>query len=199
MSRPSPVSNKDFPWSFPVAVAQLPEAGLHQVLETSTAQRQAIAAAAGVNAVLEATATFEVEPEAEGRVNVTGTVRARVVQTCVVSLDPVENDIDEHIAAVFAPPSQIPLTPKSVQKEDGDDAEIPDLPEPIVNGVIDLGHLALEFLILGIDPYPRKPGVAFTAPETPEDPDEHPFAALRALKAAPGKYVGSKGKKPKGK
>lgn len=199
MSKSGAMSDKDFPWSFPVAVAQLPEAGLHQVLETSAAQRQEIAAAAGVNAVLEATASFDVVPEAGGRVNVSGRVRARVEQTCVVSLDPVENDIDEPIVVEFAPPSQIPLSLKAVQKEEGDDAEIPDPPEPIVNGVIDLGQLALEFLILGIDPYPRKPGVAFIPPENPEDPDEHPFAALKALKAAPGKPVGSKGRKPKGK
>lgn len=191
--------DKDFPWSFPVAVAQLPEAGLQQALETTAAQRELIAAAAGVNAVLQATAAFEVLPEAGGRVNVTGNVRARVEQTCVVSLDPVENDIDEHIVVEFAPPSQIPVSAKSVQTEEGDDAEIPDQPEPIVNGVIDLGQLATEFLILGIDPYPRKPGVVFTPPETPKDPDEHPFAALKALKAAPGKPSGSKGKKPKGK
>ncbi len=191
--------DKDIPWSFPVALAHLPEAGLHQVLETSAAQRELIAAAAGVNAVLQATATFEVMPEAGGRVNVTGTVRARVEQACVVSLDPVENDIDERITAVFAPSSQIPVSAKSVQKEEGDEAEIPDVPEPIVNGVIDLGQLASEFLILGIDPYPRKPGVAFTPPDIPEDPDEHPFAALKALKVAPDKSSGSKGKKPKGK
>lgn len=199
MSKSGAMSDKDFPWSFPVAVAQLPEAGLHQVLETSAAQRQEIAAAAGVNAVLEATASFDVIPEAGGRVNVSGRVRARVEQTCVVSLDPVENDIDEPIVVEFAPPAQIPLSLKAVQKEEGDDAEIPDPPEPIVNGVIDLGQLALEFLILGIDPYPRKPGVAFIPPENPEDPDEHPFAALKALKAAPGKPAGSKGRKPKGK
>ncbi len=199
MSKPGHMPDKNLPWSFPVVVAQLPEAGVHQVLETSAAQRQEIAAAAGVNAVLQATATFEVVPEAGGRVNITGNVRARVEQACVVSLDPVENDIDERFTAVFAPPSQIPVTPKSVQKEEGDDAEIPDPPEPIINGIIDLGQLAVEFLILGIDPYPRKPGIAFSPLETPEDPDEHPFAALKALKAAADKPAGPKGRKPKGK
>lgn len=184
------------PWSFPILVSQLPEAGLHQVLETTPAQRGLLAAAAGVTAVLQAEASLDVTPEAGGRVHVAGTVRARVEQTCVVSLDPVENDVEELIDVTFAPPDQISAMPKSVQKEQGDDAEIPDLPEPIVNGAIDLGKLATEFLVLGIDPYPRKPGAAFAAPETPPDPDEHPFAALRALKEAPG---GSKGKKPKGK
>lgn len=190
------MTNSDLPWSFPVMVAQLPEAGLHQVLEASAAQRDLIAKATGVNAVLSATASFDVVPETEGRVSVTGKVTARVEQTCVVSLDPVENDIDEEIAVVFAPPSQIPVSARSVQKEQGDDAEIPDPPEPIVHGAIDLGQLATEFLALGIDPYPRKPGVAFVPPETPEDPDEHPFAALKALKEKPG---APRGKKPKGK
>ena len=195
MSKTGRMPDSNLPWSFPVLVSQLPDAGLHQVLETTPAQRSLLAAAAGVNAVLKAEASLDVTPEAGGRVHVAGTVRARVEQTCVVSLDPVENDVEEPIEVTFAPPEQISATPKSVQKEQGDDAEIPDPPEAIVNGAIDLGQLAAGFLVLGIDPYPRKPGAAFAAPETPPDPDEHPFAALRALKEAPG---GSKGKKPKG-
>jgi len=184
------------PWSFPVLVSQLPEAGLHQVLETTPTQRSLLATAAGVNTVLKAEASLDVVPEAGGRVHVSGTVRARVEQTCVVSLEPVENDVEEPIEVTFAPPEQIAATPKSVQKEQGDEAEIPDPPEAIVNGAIDLGKLATEFLVLGIDPYPRKLGAAFVSPETRADPDEHPFAALRALKDAPGR---PKGKKPKGK
>lgn len=198
MSKTGHTPDSELPWSLPVAVAQLPEAGLHQVLETSAAQRELMAAAAGVTAVLEATATFEVVPEREGRVSVTGHVRARVEQTCVVSLDAVENTLDEPVTAVFAPPSQIPVNPKPVQKEEGADADIPDPPEPIVNGVIDLGQLALEHLILGIDPYPRKPGVAFASPVSPDNPADHPFAALKALKDGPDKPKGSRGRKPKG-
>lgn len=194
----SKVVESDLPWSFPVVVAQVPEAGLHQVLDTSAAQRDLLAAVAGVNAVLKATAIFEVVPERDGRVRVTGSVRARVEQTCVVSLEPVENDLDEAISVVFAPASQIPVNPKPVQKEEGDDAEIPDPPEPIVNGIIDLGQLAMEHLILGIDPYPRKSGASFVPPATPDDPDEHPFAALKALKEAVDEPKGSKGRKPKG-
>ena len=34
-------------------------------------------------------------------------------------------------------------------------------PDEIVNGQIDLGALTAEFLVLGLDPYPRKPGVDF--------------------------------------
>jgi hypothetical protein len=47
--------------------------------------------------------------------------------------------------------------------------------------VVDLGALATEFLILGLDPYPRKAGAVFQPP-APAQPDESPFAALAKLK-----------------
>ena len=39
-----------------------------------------------------------------------------------------------------------------------------DDPDPVIDGKIDLGALAAEFFALGLDPYPRKPGVEFVAP-----------------------------------
>jgi hypothetical protein len=40
-----------------------------------------------------------------------------------------------------------------------------------------------EFLVLGIDPYPRKPGEVFTPPEPAGDAKrDNPFAALEKLK-----------------
>ena len=53
--------------------------------------------------------------------------------------------------------------------------------EPLIGGTVDLGALAAEFLILGIDPYPRKPGALFQPPPDAK-PDQGPFAALAALK-----------------
>jgi len=49
----------------------------------------------------------------------------------------------------------------------------------------DLGAVATEFLMLGIDPYPRKPWAEFAAPKVDSD-GAHPFAALAALKKDPG-------------
>jgi len=192
-NKASEMADKTIPWSFPVAVAQLPELGARQNLEATAAQRDAIAAVTGLAAVIEAKAAFDLAHSPGGQVHVTGRVRARVQQMCVVTLDPVENDVDEPIDVMFAPPSQIPVSAKVVQSEEGDEFEIPDPPEPIVNGFIDLGQLAAEFLALGLDPYPRKPGAEFVPPEVAADPEEHPFAALKALKDAP---AASKVKKP---
>jgi hypothetical protein len=54
-------------------------------------------------------------------------------------------------------------------------------PDEIVNGQVDLGALTAEFLALGLDPYPRKPGVDFNFEDGSAKPDS-PFAALGRLK-----------------
>lgn len=175
-------------------VSQIPDGGLHQAVEAGPEQLRALTALANINAVRQAKAEFDLVRISGERVHVTGHVKAVLEQTCVVTLEPLENIIDEPIDVIFAPADQIPITPKVTTKEEGEDAEIPDPPEPIVNGRIDLGQLAAEILMLGIDPYPRKPGAVFDPPEEPDDPDAHPFAALRALKAPASK---GKPKKPK--
>ena len=43
-------------------------------------------------------------------------------------------------------------------------------------------RLATDALLLAVDPYPRKPDVVFEPLVAPEDPEDHPFAALKALK-----------------
>ena len=84
--------------------------------------------------------------------------------------------------------------------EEDDEMRVDDPPEPIVNGAIDIAALATEFLVLALDPYPRKEGAMFEPVIAPVDPADHPFAALEALKtsgapAGPGKS----GSKTKGK
>jgi hypothetical protein len=67
-------------------------------------------------------------------------------------------------------------------QEDGE-IEVPaeDEPEVLVNETVDLGAIATEFLVLGVDPYPRKPDAIFEAPAA-GDSSARPFAALAALK-----------------
>jgi uncharacterized metal-binding protein YceD (DUF177 family) len=186
--------DKANPWSLRVAVAQIPDTGLHRALEASAEQRQALADLAGVGAVTAANASLDLALMRGGRVHVSGRVTARVGQTCVVTLEPIENDIDEAIDLTYAPPEQIPVLADLVDDAAGSDAEIPDPPEPIVEGMIDLGRLATDALLLAIDPYPRKPGAVFEVQATPPDPKDHPFAALKSLRKGTDS---TKPKKPK--
>lgn len=169
------------PWSVPVFVAQIPDTGLHRDIEAGEATRDAMAEIGDLREILSASASFDVTPKSNGRFHVTGRVQARIGQTCVVTLDPIENDIDESIDLIFAPPEQIPQLADLVDEAAESDTEIPDPPEPIVNGFIDLGRLATDALFLGVDPYPRRPDAVFEPPVVAADPEDHPFAALRAL------------------
>jgi Large ribosomal RNA subunit accumulation protein YceD len=192
----SGMTKKPDPWRVPVIVTQVPETGLHRDIEADAAVRQAMADLAELREVLSAKASFDVTPKSGGRFQVTGLVRARVGQTCVVTLEEIENDVDEPIDLIFAPPEQIPQMADLVDEAEETDGETPDPPEPIVGGIIDLGRLATDALLLGIDPHPRKPDAVFQPMVEAADPEDHPFAALKALKVDLKRPAS---RKPKGK
>ena len=187
---------KPDPWRVPVAVEKIPDTGLHRDLEADQATRDAVADVGGLREVLSVQASFDVTPMRGGRFHVAGRVRARIGQTCVVTLEEMESDIDEPIDLIFAPPDQIPEMAALVDEAEESDEDTPDPPEPIENGIIDLGRLATDALYLAVDPYPRKPDAVFEPLVEAPDPEDHPFAALKALQVTPKK---SGAKKPKGK
>jgi Large ribosomal RNA subunit accumulation protein YceD len=164
------------PWSVPVALHEVPETGRHLDLVADERVRAAVARLAGVTSLPRLAASFDLSPRGRTGLHVVGRVSATVGQICVVSLEPIENEVDEPIDLLFSSIATSSSPP-------GAEVEIPveDVPEPLVDGSVDLGALATEFLLLGIDPYPRKPGAVFQAP-APADDTAHPFAALAALK-----------------
>jgi hypothetical protein len=189
--RPDTIAN---PWSARVVVAQIPETGLHRDIEADGATRMALAKIAGVRDIKSARASFDLMHGRDDGVHVRGRVSARVGQVCVVSLDPIENDVVENIDLVFVPASQVRELADTIDDDDDTDPgrDIPDAPEPIVNGAIDLGRLATDALFLGIDPYPRKPDAVFVPPPSAADLEDHPFASLKALKIDPTSPGGKK-------
>jgi uncharacterized metal-binding protein YceD (DUF177 family) len=166
------------PWSFPVAVEDIPETGLHIEIDAPEAVRSELAALAGLRALSRLSAVFDVARRGAG-VRVTGQVNAHVGQTCVVTLEPIENDLMESIDLRFAPHLTEAIQPRSDTADLHADGEEP--PEPLSDGKVDLGAIATEFLLLGIDPYPRKAGAEFS-PVKSVDSATKPFAALEALK-----------------
>lgn len=171
------------PWRAFVPVVQIPDSGLHREIEADQATRAAMAGIAGLREISSARASFDLRPRSGGRVHVAGRVQARVGQTCVVTLEPLESDIDEEVDLIFTPSEQISELAEPADSDD--DYQMEEPPEPIENGMIDLGRLATDVLFLAIDPYPRKEGAVFEHQVTATDPEDHPFAALKTLKAAP--------------
>jgi Large ribosomal RNA subunit accumulation protein YceD len=179
------------PWQVPVAIEDVAaETGRHFDLVADSDVRAAVARVAGLRNLPRLQAAFDVTRSGTNGLHVTGRVSATVGQNCVVTLEPLANEVEEDIDLLFAPP------PPPVERKAGeDDGEAKssgrperrfDRPEPLIGGVVDLGALATEFLILGLDPYPRKPGAVF---EPPQDlkPDPGPFAALAELKGRDGR------------
>jgi uncharacterized metal-binding protein YceD (DUF177 family) len=176
MSEPAP------PWSVPVRLSDIAETGRRVTVEADAATRAALAGALGVDSVQRASATFDLSAWGRDGVHVAGRVSATVGQSCVVTLEPVVNEISEDVDVDFAPEPAAVARPKS-EEEAPSSIEGPD---PLVGDSIDVGALATEYLILGVDPHPRKPGIAFDAPKLAEKAEDaaegSPFAALAALK-----------------
>ncbi|MBS0248840.1 MAG: DUF177 domain-containing protein [Proteobacteria bacterium] len=173
------------PWSVPVTLDQITDSGLHRDIEAPESVRLAIAKLAGLRDVPELTAAFDLAKTAS-KVHVSGRVHGRIGQTCVVSLEPMETVIDEPIDLTFAPPAAGAAAMTDVHGVEPRRSADDDAPEPLVGNSIDLGAIASEFLVLAIDPYPRKEGAEFAPPEV-EKGGNYPFAALAALKKEPGK------------
>ncbi|MFG1432279.1 DUF177 domain-containing protein [Xanthobacter sp. V2C-8] len=164
----------DLPLRHVLSVAEVPPHGVDVRIETSEAERASLARRMGVIAVPAFAATLHVAPEGADGLRVTGRLEAAVVQACGVTLEPFEAPVREEIEVHFVPAGT--AVPPGAEEDESYDP-----PDEIENGAIDLGALASEFLALGIDPYPRKPGVVFEAPA--EDAAAiSPFSALSRLK-----------------
>ena len=166
------MSAAPFPITRLVAVDRLPEGGARAKIEASAEECAALAREFKIPTVHSLTGEYHVKGTTR-RIHVKGIVRGRVTQVCVVTLDPFDTEVAEEVDVDFSEHIE-------PQPEGRDEADL-NRPDEIVNGKIDLGALTAEFLALGLDPYPRKPGVAFDEPAAGAD-EASPFAALNRLK-----------------
>jgi uncharacterized protein DUF177 involved in 23S rRNA accumulation len=178
------------PWQIPVKIEDVAETGRRFDLVAGNDVRAAVARVVGLRDLPRLEANFDVTRHGTDGLRVCGRLSATVGQNCVVTLEPLTNEVEEAVDLLFAP------TLPPVERRAGDDeaaeegSERPrrswNGPEPLIGGVVDLGALATEFLILGLDPYPRKPDAVFEPPQDVK-PDPGPFAALAGLKDKHGR------------
>jgi uncharacterized metal-binding protein YceD (DUF177 family) len=147
----------------------------HRRLTADEPTRARIAELLDLVALNSLEAEVEVRPIRKGG-EVHGRLKAEVVQTCGVTLEPFETRIQAEFTAQF--------TTEANERKSAHDEEfsLEDLDEPdlIENGVVDLGGYVVEHLALEIDPFPRKPDAVFEAAQ--EEGEPSPFAALAKLK-----------------
>jgi hypothetical protein len=167
------------PFSRPIRVETIPREGLRTIIEADAAERAALAAFNNLHAVGRLVADLTLKPGVGGVINVRGEVAADITQTCVVTLEPFAASFVEPVDLQFAAPSAAPARRSATEGERESAAlDDGDQPDPIIEGKIDLGALAAEFLTLGLDPYPRKPGAAFEPPKAGQSPADSPFSGL---------------------
>jgi Large ribosomal RNA subunit accumulation protein YceD len=163
-----------------LAVETVPDIGLDIRICANETERAALADAYGLVAVQTFEAGFRVQKQGRKRYAVSGVLHALVTQTCTVSLEPFETLVSAPVEVEFAPLGE-PASPKMTVGGAATFAGPQDPADPIINGQIDLGALAAEFLALNLDLYPRKPGVTFeeTSVGGEASGPESPFAVLR--------------------
>jgi len=171
-------------------LARLGTAGdVVQVIADET-QRAAIARWAGVLSLENFSAQVEIRKLAPTRFGFSYALKADVTQACVVTLDPVPAHLEHCFSRELEftgqtarrKPAQSRSEPESVSEVVLDSLE-DEGPEQIESLHYDLAAALLEEFVLALEPYPRRPGVAFAPPSDGLEPPESPFAVLKGLKS----------------
>ena len=166
-------------------------AGTALDIVASDGERAALAKRFGFLSLPAFSARVTVDSRPGGQIVVEGRLRGRIVQACVLTLDPVTQDLDDAFRIVFKKDLAEERDPES--GEAVLNAQV-DAPEPLTGNLLDIGEIVAEQLSLAADPYPRRPGAKLEdvlprprgggrkgAPEQ----RRHPFAGLAALRDKP--------------
>ena len=183
MSGPTPGDLPDLGLRLPVA--GLPDSGKVIPIDLGETARKALATYLDIIAVNSAKGEIRIRPWRGKGMRLEGAVTATLTQQCVVSLEPMETRAESVFVRKYLPPSMIQADEAKVPGDLTVDPLEEDPPEPLP-AEIDLGAIIAEELALAVDPYPRRPDVAFSWEEgavAPADEDVYrPFEALKILK-----------------
>jgi hypothetical protein len=153
----------------------------HEILATDL-ERAHLAERLGLVSLDRLAATVRLQRLPDALVRVSGRWEAEVVQSCVVTLEPVAARLAEDFTTLFGG-AGIAATREVVIGFDEADP-----PEAIVDGAIDIGETVVQQLAVSIEPYPRSPGAearlyrSDSGDSASNGGGDGPFAILRALR-----------------
>jgi uncharacterized metal-binding protein YceD (DUF177 family) len=166
-------------WNY--AIDDIPETGLQTDRAATPEERDTVAHALDVLAVSSLTAQYAIAPRGAGHFRLTGNLKAQVEQSCVVTLEPLTNEIAESFSVDYWPERELP-EPSGGVIDVHDEVDL----EPIVGNQIKVGRVVFDTLAGAIDLFPRKPGVTLESSEAPPegkgDQSPGPFAVLAKMK-----------------
>jgi uncharacterized metal-binding protein YceD (DUF177 family) len=164
-----------------VSLAELRSGPVTRLIAADEKTRERLAEHLGLSRLDRLEAEVKVSPWLDGAI-VEGVWSALIEQVCSVTLDPFASELEGSFRVRVLPRSS-PNAPQEEGREIAIDLETEDPPDLIDEDRVDAAAYVVEHLALEIDPFPRKPGVEFEAPE--EETPASPFAALRDLKPKP--------------
>ena len=176
------MTRSSMPLERPYNLGRLGAAGDELVVTARDDELAALAHWAGVRAVESISATVDLQRLSPSRFAYGAVLDAKIVQDCVVTLEPVRSVLNRkiHRELHLSEAPRLPANGEIVVDPGSSDDH--DVREEIPGLTYDLAAPLLEELILAIDPYPRAQGVAFAAPLEPSEQPESPFAVLKNLK-----------------
>jgi len=164
-----------------IRLDSMPVAGRDLQLSPGESERAALAAQLGVSTVEKLDVRLHAV-KFRGGIRVTGHLDAAVTQPSVVTLEPVRQAISEPIDRVFLPGEEKSYA-GAANAEIFVDLSGEDIPDHFEGNEADLSDLIVETLAVAIDLYPRAPGESLDdLGLKADDAEDHPFAALKALK-----------------
>lgn len=169
------------PLTYSYNLNRLGQAGDTAAIETDAAQRAALTQFVGVSRIDAFSGRVDLRKLSPNRFQLDFMLAAEICQSCVVTLADVPAHIERRFSRELHFNPALRRSPELPGVEDvplGDDA-----PEEIDSLHYDLAAPLIEELVLGVDPYPRAPGVEFEPPPDADQPPESPFAALKGLKS----------------
>ena len=178
-----------------VDLERMGPAGSALEISTTDGERAALTKRFGFLGLPALSARVTVDRRAGGQVVVEGRLRGKIVQACILTLDPVTQELDETFRVVFQQDVEDERDPESGEALLNAQA---DAPEPLPGNLLDVGEIVAEQLSLAADPYPKRPGVTLedVMPKPREgvrrggrppkgEQRRHPFAGLAALRDKP--------------
>jgi len=159
---------------------RLDELSLHErryEIEANEAERAALAKRFNLEGIGRLAADVRLKIEPGGRmVRLVANLTADVVQTCVVTLEPVPAHIETGFEVLYDCAAK-PVG-REVEVEAGDIDVV-----PLEGETLDIGEAVAEELALSLDPFPRAPGAQVEGGEMPQEAGNRPFEILARFKA----------------
>lgn len=164
-------------FSYKIDVSRIPVSGMKLALCADEKQCSALAERFGLRAVPELRAEVVLTRINKKRIRMKAAFDARVVQECVVTLEPFEQQVHDDFVIVFSSEEESSVRKNEVDLDMGEEDDI----EFLESEKIDVGELISEYFSLALDPFPHAPGAVFQS-ETDDKDEKNAFSVLENLK-----------------